>query len=144
MPQHGVDGAPTVAVGAVVVHEGSLLMVRRGHEPAKGLWTIPGGQVEKGEYLTDAVGREVQEETGLDVEVGPLLGVFEVVGEPHFVILDHVAVPLTAEEPVAGSDADAARWVPLDEVHELDCTPRLVEMLTAWGVLGAPVNKRTE
>lgn len=129
------DNAPVVAVGAVVVREGSLLMVRRGREPAKGLWTIPGGRVKKGERLTAATAREVREETGLEVEVGRLLGVFEVVGDPHFVILDHIAVPKDDAEPVAGDDADESRWVPLDRVPEMDCTPRLIEMLTAWGVL---------
>jgi len=141
----GASGAPVprerpqVAVGAVVLHEGSLLMVRRGREPARGLWTIPGGRVEHGEYLADALKREVLEETGLDVEVGELLGIFEVPGDPHYVILDHIAVPLGAPgDPAPGDDVDEVRWVPLDEVPLLDCTPRFVEMMTAWGVLPAP------
>jgi 8-oxo-dGTP diphosphatase len=129
------EKTPVVAVGAVVVHERALLMVRRGREPHEGRWTIPGGRVEVGEYLNAAVAREVREETGLEVEVGQLLGVFEVVGEPHFVILDHIAAPKDDAEPVAGEDAEEARWIPLDQVPEMDCTPRLVEMLSAWGVL---------
>jgi ADP-ribose pyrophosphatase YjhB (NUDIX family) len=129
---------PRIAVGAVVIHDDRLLMVKRGKEPAAGLWTLPGGGVEKGEYLADALRREVAEETGLDVVVGDLLGIFEVVGDPHFVILDYIAAPAGDHEPIAGDDAADARWVPLDEVGSLDCTPRFVETLTAWGVLTEP------
>jgi 8-oxo-dGTP diphosphatase len=125
---------PQIAVGAVVLHDGGLLMVRRGREPAKGLWTIPGGRVEHGEYLADALKREVREETGLDIEVKELLGILEVPADPHYVILDYVAVPLGSSEAVAGDDVDEVRWVPLDEVTKLDCTPRFVETMTAWGV----------
>lgn len=127
---------PVVAVGAVVVDGGDLLMVKRGRAPARGSWTLPGGRVEGGESLVDAVRREVREETGLEVKDVEMLGVFEVTGsDHHFVILDHLATPVTRNEPVAGSDADEARWIPLAEIASLECTPRLVETLTAWGVL---------
>jgi 8-oxo-dGTP diphosphatase len=126
---------PQIAVGAVVVKDGALLMVRRGRPPAEGLWTLPGGRLEKDELLTDAVAREVAEETGLVVEVGDLLGLFEVPGDPHYVILDFIAVPSGDDEPVAATDAAEARWVPLTEVAELECTPRFVETMRAWGVL---------
>jgi 8-oxo-dGTP diphosphatase len=126
---------PVVAVGAVAVADGALLMVRRGHEPARGRWTIPGGHVEGGEYLADALRREVAEETGLDAAVGDLLGILEVLGEPHFVILDFLA-QITGEGTLrAGSDVDEVRWVPLDEVEGLECTPRFVETMRGWGVL---------
>lgn len=126
--------APQVAVGAVVVHDGALLMVRRAREPAKGLWSVPGGRVEKGEYLNAAVAREVAEETGLDIEVGDLLGILEVVGEPHYVILDFVATVVARSEPVPGDDVSEARWIPLDEVAALECTPRFCETMRGWGV----------
>lgn len=126
---------PVLTVGAIVVNQGRLLMIKRGHEPHTGLWSIPGGRVEPGEYLADAVAREVKEETGLDVEVGGLLGILEVPGDPHYVILDHVATCADNAEPRASDDAEDARWVDLDKVHELDCTPRFVESLKAWGVL---------
>jgi ADP-ribose pyrophosphatase YjhB (NUDIX family) len=127
---------PQLAVGAIVVHDGRLLMVRRGREPARGLWTVPGGRVEFGEYITDALRREVEEETGLQVDVGDLLGIFEVIGDTdHFVILDHLASPAGDTTPRAGDDATEVSWVPLDDVTGLECTPRLVETLTAWGVL---------
>ena len=127
--------SPQVAVGAIVVADDALLMVRRAQEPAKGLWSLPGGRVEKGEYLADAVRREVKEETGLDVTAGELVGIFEVVGEPHYVILDFFAQAESPGEPTASSDVDEVRWVPLEEVASLECTPRFVETMKAWGVL---------
>jgi 8-oxo-dGTP diphosphatase len=127
----------TLAVGAIVIRDDALLMVRRGREPNQGLWSIPGGRVEPGEYLSDAVKREVKEETALDVQVGELVGILEVPGDDHFVILDFGATTSDGAEPVAGDDADEVRWVPLDDVSSLDCTPRFVETLTAWGVLVA-------
>ena len=124
-----------LAVGAVVVNDGSLLMVRRGKEPGKGLWSIPGGRVEPNELLVDAVVREVKEETSLDVEVVELLGILEVPGEPHYVILDHVAVVKGDTEPTAGDDADEVKWVALEEVESLETTPRFAESLRGWGIL---------
>lgn len=126
--------APQIAVGAVVVRDGELLMVQRDNEPGKGLWSVPGGRLEAGEYLNAAVSREVKEETGLDVTVGQLLGILEVVGDPHYVILDFVATTTDEAAPQAGDDVADVRWVPLDEVSTLDCTPRLRETLRGWGV----------
>lgn len=127
---------PTLGVGAIVVRDDALLMVRRAQEPARGLWSVPGGKVERTEYLSDAVRREVREETGLDVVVGELAGFFEVIGEEsHYVIMDFLATYEGDAEPVAGDDADRVRWVPLTEIPSLECTPRLVELLSAWGVL---------
>lgn len=89
--------------------------------------------------MVDAVRREVREETGLEVKDVEMLGVFEVTGsDHHYVILDHLATPVIRSEPVAASDADEAHWIPLAEIASLDCTPRLVETLTAWGVLSGP------
>lgn len=127
---------PQVAVGAVVIRDERLLLVKRGQEPAKGKWTLPGGRLEAGEYLEEAIAREVREETGLRVSAERLLGIFEVVGDPHYVILDYICAPDGDIELTAGDDVEEVRWVPLDEVASLDCTPRFVETLTAWGVLG--------
>jgi 8-oxo-dGTP diphosphatase len=127
---------PQIAVGAVVVEDGRLLMIQRAQDPGAGLWSLPGGRVELGEYLADALRREVAEETGLSVEVRDLVGILEVVGDPHYVILDYFAeVAGDVRDPVAGTDVSDARWVPLDEVADLDCTPRFVETLRGWGVL---------
>ncbi len=127
---------PQIVVGGVILNRGALLMVKRGEEPNKGLWSVPGGRVEPGEYLSAALIREVREETGVDVEVGPLLGIFEVVGDPHYVILDFMGTVSgdRHHQPLAGDDAAEARWVPLNEVAKLDCTPRFLETLRGWGV----------
>ncbi|MDQ3953311.1 MAG: NUDIX hydrolase [Actinomycetota bacterium] len=127
--------APQVAVGAIVVKDDRLLMIRRAKEPGAGLWSLPGGRIEHGEYLADALQREVAEETGLDVRVHDLVGILEVVGEPHYVILDYYAEVLGDDAPVASGDVSDARWVPLDEVASLPCTPRFEETLRGWGVL---------
>jgi 8-oxo-dGTP diphosphatase len=132
---------PQVAVGAIVVADGAMLMVQRGRAPAKGLWSVPGGRVEAGEYLSEALIREVREETGITIQVGELAGIFEVLGEEHYVILDYLATAASGSAPVPGEDAAAARWVPLDEIPSLECTPRFVETMRAWGVLPASADE---
>lgn len=93
------------------------LIVKRAHEPRRGEWSIPGGLVEIGEPLIDAVRRELREETGLDVEVGPMIETFDRIHRDaagrvryHFVIIDFVC-RAAAGEPVAGTDAEAVAWV---------------------------------
>jgi ADP-ribose pyrophosphatase YjhB (NUDIX family) len=113
---------PVVGVGAVVVRDGRALLVRRAHEPRKGEWSLPGGLLDLGEALVDAARREVKEETGLDVEVGPMIETFDRVhrdGEGriryHFVIVDFVCWSHEGEA-VAGSDAEAVAWVTADQL----------------------------
>jgi 8-oxo-dGTP diphosphatase len=108
---------PVLGVGAVVVSRGRALLVRRGKEPAKGLWSIPGGKVELGETIHDAVRREIKEETGLDIEVGPRLGVLQRIFRDdsgrvkyHYVLIDFRAVPVGGTLS-ASSDAAEARFV---------------------------------
>jgi 8-oxo-dGTP diphosphatase len=123
-------------VGAVVVEDGALLMVRRAQPPAVGRWSVPGGRVEHGEMLTDALVREVREETGLAVVPGELAGWVERVGEGHhFVILDFFArVAPGSNEPVAGDDVDRAEWVPLDQLQNRAVVDGLVEFLHRAGL----------
>ena len=120
---------PVVGVGGVVVKDGKALIIKRGHEPRKGEWSLPGGRVELGETLIEAVRREIREETGLEVEVGALLEVFDRVHrvgdrvQYHFVILDYLCT-CTGGTLCAGDDADDAAWVTGEEldtygVHEL-------------------------
>lgn len=130
------NAGPQLAVGAVVVRDEKLLMVRRGNDPGRGLWSLPGGRVEHGEYLGDALKREVAEETGLSIDVGDLVGIFEVMGDPHYVVLDFFAAAADDNEPRPAGDVAEARWVPLDEVPTLECTPRFIETMKGWGVLG--------
>jgi ADP-ribose pyrophosphatase YjhB (NUDIX family) len=127
---------PQIAIGAIVINDDALLMVQRAHDPGKGLWSLPGGRVEQGEYLADALRREVLEETGLTVEIGELAGILEVPGDDlHYVILDYHATVAGDSAPTAGTDASEVRWVPLRDVAKMDCTPRFVETMRAWKVL---------
>jgi ADP-ribose pyrophosphatase YjhB (NUDIX family) len=126
------------AVGAVVTDpEGRLLLVLRGREPSAGLWSIPGGKVEAGETLAEAVRREVAEETGLTVEVGAQAGTVErpTTDGGVYVIHDFVATPVGDAVPRAGDDADEAGWFTATEARALDCVPGLLEALEEWGLL---------
>ena len=129
------DARPEVCVGAVAVAGARLLLVRRGTEPGRGLWSVPGGRVEAGESLADAVVRELAEETGVPGTCGPLLGVAERRdGDRHFVILDYLVVA-EAEPPVPGTDVDEAAWVSLSAVQDLPLVPGLFRFLAEHGVL---------
>lgn len=121
---------PTVAVGAFVFDAGGrVLLVERGRPPGVGLWTVPGGKLEPAEALAAAVAREVREETGLVVEVGPLVDVIEVVTPPyHYVILDYLARSVGGVL-TAGDDVRAARFVDDAELAVLPLTDGLLPVL---------------
>ena len=134
---------PELSVGAVVVHDGSLLLVRRGHGPAAGQWSVPGGRLEWGETIAEAVVREVREETGLECVCGEMLGWVEIIDDDHaspdhhFVVLDFVATVLEHGVPVVGDDAAEVRWVPLADVLDLNIVDGLPEFLHEHGILDA-------
>jgi 8-oxo-dGTP diphosphatase len=113
---------PIVGVGGVVVQDGRALIVKRAHEPRKGEWSLPGGIVELGETLVDAVRRELKEETGLEVEVGDVVEVFDRVHHSngriqyHFVIVDYLCWP-HGGTLCAADDAEDAAWVAPDEIE---------------------------
>src|ERR1700749_446046 len=125
-------------VGAIIKDGGGrMLLVQRGHEPGKGLWSVPGGKVEAGETDTEAVKREVMEETGLIVEGGPLIGsVRRPAGAPdaEFDIRDYAA-EVTGGSLTPGDDADAATWADPDEMATLPLVPGLLDALRSWDAL---------
>jgi 8-oxo-dGTP diphosphatase len=124
-------------VGAVIKDgSGRLLLIRRGHEPGKGLWSIPGGRVEAGESDADALVREVREETGLVVAAGRLIGAVRrpAGGGSEFDIRDYVAA-VTGGELIPGDDADDAVWAGPAELAALPLTTGLLEALRSWGVV---------
>ncbi|MGE5569050.1 MAG: NUDIX hydrolase [Rhodospirillales bacterium] len=119
---------PILGVGAIIADSGRVLLVERGHDPLKGVWSLPGGIVEVGEYLTDALRREVREETGLEVEPVSVVEVFERImpdrngrTEYHYVLIDYLCRP-TGGELRADSDVSDARWVPRDELASYHIT----------------------
>ena len=121
---------PEVCVGAVVIDDERLLLIRRGHGPAAGEWSIPGGRVEQGETLAEAVVRELAEETGITGVCGELVGWVERLGDDyHYVILDFRVVALDAGQPIAGDDAAEAEWVPLRDISSRPLVEGLAEFL---------------
>lgn len=130
---------PEVCVGAVVVHEGRLLLVRRGRGAAVGLWSVPGGRVEPGETLATATVRELREETGLHGTCQRYLGWVERIGpDHHFVIHDFLVHLEGSPAPVAGDDADDVAWAPLGDVTSWPgLVAGLAEFLVEHGVLDA-------
>lgn len=119
---------------------GRFLLVRRGNEPSRGRWSVPGGRVEPGESDAAATGREVLEETGLHVVVGDLVGSVERDSPDGgiYVIRDYRCTPLDGTDPSAvraGDDADDAGWFTAEQMRTLDCSPGLVEAFDEWGVL---------
>jgi len=123
---------PVVAVGAFIFdRDGRVLLVQRGTPPALGTWSLPGGKLELEETLAQAVAREVQEETGLVVQVGALACVVERMSEGyHYVILDYLARPIGGQLALRpGSDVRDARWVTSDDLPSLDLTEGLVPLL---------------
>ncbi len=133
------DPRPVVSCVGGVVHdaEGRLLLVRRGHDPHRGRWSLPGGRVEAGESPEQAVEREVREETGLSVRAGAPVGRVRIEGDGVvYDVLDlacTLAVP--TEAPVAGDDAADVLFADAATLDGLDCTPLLLETLREWGVL---------
>ena len=138
---------PIVGVGAVILDGDRVLLVKRGHEPLKGEWSLPGGAVNVGETLKEAIGREVREETCLDVEVGPIVDVLDRIRydaggrvEFHYVLVDFLCRPLSGTLQYA-SDADEAAWAEraeLDRYGVADATISVIDKAiarrqsTAW------------
>ncbi len=124
-----------VGVGAVVWRDGAVLLERRGQPPLQGSWSLPGGLVEVGETLEQAVAREVREECDIEVKVGSLLGVFEPIVRDddgriryHYVVIDYLAMYVTGEVAI-GDDAAELRWVSVEDVPGYALLPETRDMI---------------
>ncbi|QNE18394.1 NUDIX domain-containing protein [Kribbella qitaiheensis] len=132
-----MDGDRVECVGALVYDEQRrLLVVQRANEPGRGLWSLPGGRVEAGEDDPTALTREVAEETGLAVEIGPLVGEVErgAPGGRVYVIRDYQASAVGGVL-AAGDDASAAKFVSREEFEDLPTTTLLASTLAQWNAL---------
>ena len=132
---------PTLAVSCAVLRESEVLVVRRGNAPALGRWAFPGGRVEPGERLVEALAREVREETGVDPVEPRFVMHHETIEREdgalrwHYVLACFVARAEGARAPVAGDDALETRFVRLSDLASLDPLPSCLRVLETAGVL---------
>jgi 8-oxo-dGTP diphosphatase len=132
---------PRVGVGAITVKEGKVLLVKRGIEPGKGLWAIPGGTLKLGETLQECAAREILEETGIKIKVGECIYVFDFIEHDnknrikfHFVIVDFAADYISGE-PQGADDALEARWLSRLELSDLPVAGNTLAALRTVGFL---------
>jgi|TARA_B100000530_G_scaffold54836_1_gene30942 8-oxo-dGTP diphosphatase len=125
-------------VGAVILSEGRLLLVKRANEPHRGSWSIPGGRLISGESWQAAAEREVLEETGLTATCGPLLGwVNRKIGNDLYIIADFSATVAYPEAATAGDDATELGFFLPSQIKEIDLSPGLAPFLQEHGFVGA-------
>lgn len=123
-------------VGAIITAGGSILLIRRGHEPEAGRWSLPGGRIEPGESDQQALIREVREETGLAVIPGPLIGAVDrPAPDGRVLVIRDYAATVAGGALAAGDDADDARWFSVRDLAGLPLTTGLLAALNEWGVL---------
>ena len=134
-PSRQYPGQPIVGVGAVIMHEGKVVLVKRRFEPLAGQWSLPGGRLELGETLEAGLAREMLEETGLEIEVGPVVDVFDrILLDPerkvryHYVLIDYLCRPVGGELH-HGSDVAAAELVDPDDLARYRLTPKATSVI---------------
>ena len=126
---------PILGASVVIVADGAILLVQRGHEPQLGRWSVPGGRVEPGETLRQTAAREAYEETGLEVRIGAELWDLTITdGDRTFEVHDFAAT-VTGGSLRAGDDAADVRWIPLDELDQWPLTEDLLGYLTRGGII---------
>lgn len=142
----GLRAVPTA--GIVCMREGDVLLVQRGQPPRQGEWSIPGGRIEPGETSREAALRELREETGVEAELAGLIDVVDAVFHNragdlitrHYIMIDFAARWLSGE-PVAGDDADQARFVPLNELANYHMWPETVRVIQAGAAMANSARK---
>lgn len=134
-PGREYPARPIVGVGGVVFIEGRVLLIKRRFEPLAGRWSLPGGVLELGETLAEGLAREMKEETGLDVVVGPVVDVFDRITRDdegrarfHYVLVDSLC-SVRAGAPVAGSDVADVALVEIGDLARYDLTPKTIEVI---------------
>lgn len=132
---------PRVGVGAIVIHDGKILLVKRGVDPGKGLWAIPGGTLRLGETLQACAAREILEETGVTIAVGECIYVFDLIERDdagkikfHFVVVDFAAL-YVAGKPKGADDAVEAGWFNPEEMNDLAVSQNTLKALYSIGFL---------
>jgi ADP-ribose pyrophosphatase len=130
---------PRVGVGAIVIHEGRILLVKRASSPGKGFWAIPGGLVELGETVREAAEREILEETGIAVRAKEAFYLFDFIDRDpegkikyHYIIIDFLA-DYRGGEPKAADDVSDARWASPEEAAALNLSPTTRKLLKQMG-----------
>jgi ADP-ribose pyrophosphatase YjhB (NUDIX family) len=129
---------PTPGAGALIIEDGKILLIRRGRGAYVGHWAVPGGRQRRGETMREAAAREVEEETGLVVEVGDLVWAGDIMdaADPpayHYTVVDFSATPIGGVLQ-SGDDAAEVRWVPLSDVRSLPLTPTMFDLIDQLGI----------